>query len=299
MPWIGSVRPSSSPSPKCAPDGLISGSSSRRTPKSASSSSSQSSVSSEQSSVRDAFVSSVACTRPPVSFQTSHVSTVPNARSAARRARGAATRASSPRSTDRGRGRCARGSAPRAAPRSARPCGGPARRSRGAPARPVVRSQSSVVSRWFVIPIARRLRVDERLLRGREHALPDLLRVVLDPAGAREVLRQLRVAAAANRQLVVDEEARRAGRPLVDGEDHRRRRPYRKRRNVHAGLLHHRNTTPLPGLHMRRIGLASALATAAVDARSPAGAAGLAQRRAWESRTTRGCAGGRARSTSG
>ena len=48
-------------------------------PKSSSSSSSQPSVASETSSVRDAFVSSVTWTRPPVSFQTSHESTVPNA----------------------------------------------------------------------------------------------------------------------------------------------------------------------------------------------------------------------------
>src|SRR5579862_323998 len=53
-----------------------------------------------------------------------------------------------------------------------------------------------------------------------EHRLPDLLRVVLDPARPREVLRQLDVPAAANRQVVVDEEAGRARRPLVDGEDH-------------------------------------------------------------------------------
>jgi hypothetical protein len=32
-----------------------------------------------KSSVRDAFVASVAWTRPPVSFQMSHVSIVPNA----------------------------------------------------------------------------------------------------------------------------------------------------------------------------------------------------------------------------
>ena len=83
MPATGSARPRSSHSPKCAPDGLISGSSSRGTAKSSSNSSSQSSVASEQSSVRDAFVSSVACTRPSVSFQRSQLSTVPKASPAA------------------------------------------------------------------------------------------------------------------------------------------------------------------------------------------------------------------------
>ena len=52
----------------------------------------------------------------------------------ARHGRRAATRASSPRSTDRGRAPCARGGAPPAARRSARPSAGPATRSRCAPA---------------------------------------------------------------------------------------------------------------------------------------------------------------------
>jgi hypothetical protein len=57
--------------------------------------------------------------------------------------------------------------------------------------------------------------------RGRgEHALPDLLRIVLDPARAREVLRELCVSARADVELVVDEQTRRPGRPLVDCKDH-------------------------------------------------------------------------------
>src|SRR5262249_41205939 len=43
--------------------------------------------------------------------------------------------------------------------------------------------------------------------RGGDHALPDLLGVVLDPAGSREVLRQLRVAAANDVQPLVDDKA--------------------------------------------------------------------------------------------
>ena len=72
---------------------------------------------SETSSVREAFVTSVTCASPPVSFQTSHVSTVPKARPSRVRARAAATRAWSPRSTDRGRDRCARGSGRRSSSR--------------------------------------------------------------------------------------------------------------------------------------------------------------------------------------
>src|SRR5262249_43110235 len=55
---------------------------------------------------------------------------------------------------------------------------------------------------------------------GCEHALPDLLGVVLDPPGSREVLRQLRVAPAYDVQHLVDDEARGPGRALVDREDH-------------------------------------------------------------------------------
>ena len=62
--------------------------------------------------------------------------------------------------------------------------------------------------------------VEPRSLRRREHALPDLLGVVLDPAGLREVLRQLGIAAANHVQLIVDDEAGRSGRSLVDREDH-------------------------------------------------------------------------------
>src|SRR5262249_2106761 len=61
----------------------------------------------------------------------------------------------------------------------------------------------------------------ERLLGRRKHALPDLLGVVLDPAGAWEVLRQLGVATPTDGELVVDDEARRAGRALVDREGQR------------------------------------------------------------------------------
>ena len=106
------------------------------------------------------------CTRPPVSCHTSQLSIVPNASSPRARARPRARRrgraASAPwcrRSRRRARGRSAR--------RTSAPC--PAARSssqhrRGAAVLPddrvvrsgwpVARSHSTVVSRWFVMPIA-------------------------------------------------------------------------------------------------------------------------------------------------
>ena len=62
--------------------------------------------------------------------------------------------------------------------------------------------------------------VGERLRRDLAGHLPDLGRVVLDPAGPREVLLELAVGAAARPALAVEDEAGRAGRPLVDRQDH-------------------------------------------------------------------------------
>jgi hypothetical protein len=61
--------------------------------------------------------------------------------------------------------------------------------------------------------------VVERGRRRREHGLPELLGVVLDPARARKVLLDLPVGAAARAERLVDDEARRPGRPLVDRQD--------------------------------------------------------------------------------
>src|SRR6202011_810442 len=51
--------------------------------------------------------------------------------------------------------------------------------------------------------------------------LPDLARVVLDPAGPREMLGELAVGPADRLCLLVEDEASRAGGALVDREDHR------------------------------------------------------------------------------
>jgi hypothetical protein len=63
-------------------------------------------------------------------------------------------------------------------------------------------------------------RVVERLAGHRVRDVPDLRRIVLDPAGPREVLRELAVGAADQLALQVEHEAGRARGPLVDGEQH-------------------------------------------------------------------------------
>ena len=135
IPATGSVTPRNDASAACPDEATTSGSTARSTPNRARSSSSQSPVARSSSIVRDAFVTSVTCVAPPVSFHTSHASIVPKASSdcGCSLAPGS-TRASSPRSTGRGRAPFARGSGLPGAPRSARRCAGPARRSRGAPA---------------------------------------------------------------------------------------------------------------------------------------------------------------------
>ena len=79
--------------------------------------------------------------------------------------------------------------------RRCRRCGGPARRWRGGSAVPVARSHTTVVSRWLVMPIAAMsFGLDagllQRLAAGRERRGPDVLGLVLDPAGGRKMLRE-------------------------------------------------------------------------------------------------------------
>ena len=61
--------------------------------------------------------------------------------------------------------------------------------------RPVRRSQTTVVSRWLVMPTAATgwSRRGRQLAEGRDHRVPDVVGVVLDPAGAGEVLGELPV----------------------------------------------------------------------------------------------------------
>ena len=72
--------------------------------------------------------------------------------------------------------------------------------------------------------LARRdARLRERGLRRGERARPDLLRVVLDPAGTREELLDLPVAAPERPELGIDDETGDPGRSRVDREDHGQR----------------------------------------------------------------------------
>ena len=155
IPATGSVTPRNDASAATPDEATTSGSTARSTPNSASSSSSQSPVARSSSIVRDAFVTSVTCAAPPVSFHTSHASIVPKASSDC----GCSTRArihssfvaekyGSGTSPVRSRISAAGSSAQRSAVR--RSCHTIA----GCTGVPVRRSQTTVVSRWFVIPIA-------------------------------------------------------------------------------------------------------------------------------------------------
>ena len=65
--------------------------------------------------------------------------------------------------------------------------------------------------------------IGQRLAADALGHLPDLARVVLDPAGPGKVLAELRVGAAGDLALVVEDEAGAARGALIDREDHRRR----------------------------------------------------------------------------
>ena len=201
----------------------------RSTPNSASSSSSQSSRSRSSSIVREAFVRSVAWIAP-----VGELPDEPGVDRAERELAGGSVGAREqplelawPRSTGRGRARCARAraragsSAQRSAVR--RSCQTMAR----ATGRPVRRSHTTVVSRWFVIPIAGS--VGRRAMpasASASAAASTTLRqissgIVLDPAraagsaarspGSRGPDR--RSSSSTTRHVV-------PGRPLVDREDH-------------------------------------------------------------------------------
>ena len=89
---------------------------------------------------------------------------------------------------------------------------------------PVAGSQATTVSRWLVIPIASSSAPWMPASTIASHGdaaghVPDFAGVVLDPARPREVLLELRVGAAGDPPLRVEDEAGRPGRPLVDRED--------------------------------------------------------------------------------
>src|SRR5206468_1895382 len=59
---------------------------------------------------------------------------------------------------------------------------------------------------------------------------PDLLGIVLHPAGTRVVLPELRVGASDDPSLTVEDENGRPGRPLIDRDDARHQRKTERRR---------------------------------------------------------------------
>ena len=203
-----------------------------------------------KSIVRLALDGSVACTAPPpVRFHSSHESTVPNARSAS---------ASTPPSVKQplelggrevrvehqtGRGpHERRGGRRRAARRSARRCAGPATRWRGARGSPV-----RAIPHHDGLALVGDADGRDRLGRGatpssRERRLrrvPDLVGVVLDPAGLGEVLGELpvRPAASAIRPSLEGDGAH-AGRAGIDGDhdEHGHRHGGRAYRRPRAGV---------------------------------------------------------------
>ncbi len=148
----------------------------------------------------------------------------PPARARRRRGR-AARRASWPRSTAPPRAPSARAAGARArrprAPGSASSVRASCHTIAGAIGRPVARSQTTTVSRWLAMPTARtsapRRGVGQRRRDDLPGARPDLLRVVLDQAGRGVGLAVGRVALRHDRARLVEQQAARPGRPLVDG----------------------------------------------------------------------------------
>ena len=81
------------------------------------------------------------------------------------------------------------------------------------------RSQTTTVSRWSVMPERRDRLVQRRaqLGQGGDDRLPDLDRVVFDPAGLGEVLGELAVGLAGGAALLVDRERADSGGAGIDG----------------------------------------------------------------------------------
>ena len=89
---------------------------------------------------------------------------------------------------------------------------------------PVARFQTSVVSRWLVMPSAGDRRgptpaLAERLAGGRQRRAPHVLRVVLDPARAREDLREFLCAIAIGAASGAEHDGARRGGALIDDEN--------------------------------------------------------------------------------
>ena len=125
--------------------------------------------------------------------------------------------------------------------------------------RSVRRSHTTAVSRWSVIPmqVGCGVGAGERLAAGGDGRRPDVVGLVLDPAGAGEQLRELAVAAGQDAAVLAHDQRGHPGRTCVDREYRHgvkltpptggRRAPLLLRHRVHRGRHHHR-----PRLHRRR-----------------------------------------------
>ena len=188
-----------------------------------------------KSIVREALLTSVTCCAPPVSFQISQVSMVPKASSRPRRAsRAPGTWSSSQRILlaekyasmsrpvfcwmSRGRRRrafsCSQNSAVRRSCQTIAWWIGS----------PVSRSQTTVVSRWLVMPMAAMSRASSPARLSASTATPICeaqisCGVVLDPAGVRKDLRELLLGDRLDAAVVVEHDGARAGRALIERED--------------------------------------------------------------------------------
>ena len=178
--------------------------------------------------MREAFVTSVTCVVPPVSFQMSHESTVPNASPCWERP--ARSRIHSSLLAEK------YGSQTSPVRRANQFRGKPGA-SLGRPAvlpddRSMDRRAGCAIPHDRGLPLVRDpdrrelggpdAGAGERALGRDDSARPELLGVVLHPTGRGKVLRQLDIAATTHLQHLVDDETRRPGRPLIDREQHRR-----------------------------------------------------------------------------
>ncbi|GMA86562.1 hypothetical protein GCM10025868_18120 [Angustibacter aerolatus] len=239
MPAMGT--PPSTPRSRTVPytsdDDAIRGSIDVGTPISAAIPSSQSSVSRSISSVREAFVTSVTCSppsTPPVMFHTSQLSIVPISRSpASARSRAPSTWSSTQRTL--GAAKYVASGRPVVAFQRSGPTSPPSLAAQpvGAGVLPDDRVVHGLAG--GAVPHDRRLALVRdahggdlagRHVGGRQRvrhhlagARPDLRRVVLDPAGAGQDLAVLLLRDGGHRAVVVEQDAARAGGPLVDGGD--------------------------------------------------------------------------------
>ena len=88
---------------------------------------------------------------------------------------------------------------------------------------PVARSQTTVVSRWLVMPMAamsfaRDVRLVQRLAAGGDGGSPDVLRLMLDPARRGKMLREFLLRHARDRDVGPKHDRARGRGALIDGQ---------------------------------------------------------------------------------